>query len=227
MSQLDTPLFMVTYNPYYHTEGGQQWFNMTLDKTLPLSDNIRKQIDFLFRPADRKVHGFLDLFTVWKQQLIVMDRNQMKFLCTTPPKLAMRTPPAQDCSVDGTLVVVMASDLRFFHALRNLVASIQLWEPRTRMVVYDLGMEADQVAEAATWVNVELRPFPWCAGLARVLLLEYGALYLWRVQVLLPQDALCNAQDKRVEADRPLSDARRVRLRALPRRGHGDPCAAD
>ena len=152
---------MVTHNPYYLSEGGTQWFNMTLEKDAALSDNIRRQIDFLFRPADRKVASFVDLFSVWKQQLIVMDRNQIKFNCTAPPKLAMRTPREQSCSEEGALVVVMASDLRFFHALRNLVASIQMWEPHTRMIVYDLGLEADQSAEAATWVNVELRGFPW------------------------------------------------------------------
>ena len=57
--------------------------------------------------------------------------------------------------------MVMASDLRFFDNLRNLVASIQSWEPNTRMIVYDLVMEPDQIREAATWVNVVLRKFPW------------------------------------------------------------------
>ena len=155
------PLSMLTQNPYYHTEGGKLLFNMTLNKGMSLSENIRQFITFLFRPGDTDVDKFNELFTLWKQQLIVLNENQQMFNCTTPPKLGMRTPRTDDCAREGALVVVMASDLRFFDNLRNLVASIQSWEPNTRMVIYDLGLDPDQITEAVTWINVELRRFPW------------------------------------------------------------------
>ena len=101
---------MLTQNPYYHTEGGKLLFNMTLNKGMSLSENIRQFITFLFRPGDTDVDKFIEMFTLWKQQLIVLNENQHMFDCTTPPKLGMRTPRTEDCAREGALVVVMASD---------------------------------------------------------------------------------------------------------------------
>ena len=56
-------------------------------------------------------------------------------------------------------VVLTAASSSYFDRLQNFVGSIHFWEPSQRVLVFDLGLTAQQAAAIHCWHNVELRPF--------------------------------------------------------------------
>lgn len=91
------------------------------------------------------------------------------------------------------LVLVTSCDSsKYFARLRNLVGSVQYWEPELRVVVYDLGLTAADRAQVESWSNVlavhdvpfdtlprhvrELRQFAWKPWVMRDALRRYGAI---------------------------------------------------
>ena len=57
------------------------------------------------------------------------------------------------------LVIVTASTQQYFPRLRNLIGSIHFWEPKLKIIVYDIGLTPELVDEVMTWKNVELKEF--------------------------------------------------------------------
>jgi hypothetical protein len=51
----------------------------------------------------------------------------------------------------SVLVVATGANSAYFGGLQNLVGSVARWCPRCRVAVFDLGLTAEQVAEARTW----------------------------------------------------------------------------
>ena len=57
------------------------------------------------------------------------------------------------------LVIVTSSTPGYFPRLRNLIGSIHFWEPKLKIVVYDMGLTPELIDEVMTWKNVELKEF--------------------------------------------------------------------
>jgi hypothetical protein len=52
-------------------------------------------------------------------------------------------------------VIVSGTSSGYFSGLRNLAGSVQFWAPNHQLVVYNLGMSQQQLAEVETWKNVK------------------------------------------------------------------------
>ena len=87
-------------------------------------------------------------------------------LPTHPPLPSLSIPssslpfPLPFVPFPGFLVVTAVSS-SYFDRLQNLLGSIHFWEPSQRVLVWDLGLTAEQAAAARCWQNVQLRPFPF------------------------------------------------------------------
>ena len=57
------------------------------------------------------------------------------------------------------LYLITYADERFFIALQNLIGSVHFWEPNLRIVIYDIGMNENQVHEILNWKNVLYKKF--------------------------------------------------------------------
>lgn len=68
-----------------------------------------------------------------------------------------RTDEERAVATDEDAVIVTAAGSAFFHALVNLVGSIHYWAPGTAVMVFDLGLTADQRLQIGRWRGVELR----------------------------------------------------------------------
>eukprot|EP00727_Mastigamoeba_balamuthi_P000777 m51a1_g10697 hypothetical protein (316) ;mRNA; r:149650-150597 len=77
------------------------------------------------------------------------------------PWLDPGAPPSAPPVGPGRFTVVTSASSEFFARLRNLVGSVQFWEPSVRVRVYDLGLAPSQLAEARGWRGVETRRFPF------------------------------------------------------------------
>jgi hypothetical protein len=100
------------------------------------------------------------------------------------------------------VTVVTAGSRTYFRRLKNLAGSLHFWQPDARLLVYDIGLRAEQVREMSCWRGVEVVPFPFASFPAHVRNLYQ---YAWKVGVL--QLALA-----RLEANRTASAAPRVLL---------------
>ncbi|CAH1787151.1 unnamed protein product, partial [Owenia fusiformis] len=58
------------------------------------------------------------------------------------------------------VVIVTAASNEFFRGLTEFVASVHFWEPRTKIVVYDIGLTLLQKQDVHTWCNVESLNLP-------------------------------------------------------------------
>ena len=56
-------------------------------------------------------------------------------------------------------VIVTASDKEFFDSLTQLLNSIKKYEPNSEIIVYDIGLEQEQIKELNDKFNVEYRKF--------------------------------------------------------------------
>ena len=56
-------------------------------------------------------------------------------------------------------VIVTASDKEFFDSLTQLLNSIKKYEPNSKIIVYDIGLEQEQITELNDKFNVEYRKF--------------------------------------------------------------------
>lgn len=52
------------------------------------------------------------------------------------------------------MVVVSGADSFYFRALQNFAVSLYYWSPSRKLVVYNLGMQSDEVAQVESWPNV-------------------------------------------------------------------------
>ena len=57
------------------------------------------------------------------------------------------------------LYLITYSNQRYFKALQNLIGSVHFWEPDLRIVIYDIGMNENQVHEILNWKNVLYKKF--------------------------------------------------------------------
>ena len=56
-------------------------------------------------------------------------------------------------------VIVTASDKQFFDSLIQLLSSINKYEPNSKIIVYDIGLEQNQIRELNEKFTVEYREF--------------------------------------------------------------------
>jgi hypothetical protein len=68
-------------------------------------------------------------------------------VCQPPP------PPSLHKS-HHDMVIVTATDDRYFTGLSNLVGSLQHWAPHHKLVVYNLGLSEDHMIQISQWRNV-------------------------------------------------------------------------
>lgn len=81
------------------------------------------------------------------------------------------------------MTLVTASDGSHARSLLNLLASARRHEPRTSVVVYDLGLTADQRA-AVTNLGCELRRFDFANYPAFVDIRKSAGQYGWKPQII-------------------------------------------
>ena len=89
--------------------------------------------------------------------------------------------------VAAPLTLVTGATSGFFGALRNFVGSAHFWAPHTTVLVYNLGLTAEQCAAVRTWKNVQLQ---WEQGIPASLPahVHAGKQYAWKPIAI--QDAL-------------------------------------
>jgi hypothetical protein len=63
------------------------------------------------------------------------------------------------------MMIISGSDIGYFDALENFAASLQFWSPRSRLVVYNLGMSDEQIGRVEKWPNVHR--IHWKDGIPR------------------------------------------------------------
>ncbi len=54
------------------------------------------------------------------------------------------------------LVIVSGATASFFDRMTNMIGSVHTWEPRQKIIVYDLGFSQSQLAKMMCWENVEV-----------------------------------------------------------------------
>ncbi|XP_013409229.1 uncharacterized protein LOC106172863 [Lingula anatina] len=99
------------------------------------------------------------------------------------PTLRVASHPATESPPSDTLnftVVTGASD-GYFGGLRNLVGSIHFWEPRTNIVVYDLGLANFQKRLISQWCWTTLLSFDFAQYPAHVSVLKE---YAWKPVIM-------------------------------------------
>jgi len=82
---------------------------------------------------------------------------------------------------DIDLAIVTACSKIVFERLRNLVGSIHFWEPRLKVIVFDLGLSGKQLVEVSSWRNVELRRFQFEIYPPHV---RISSNYAWKVLLI-------------------------------------------
>lgn len=85
----------------------------------------------------------------------------------------------------GDFVIATACSHGYFYQLENLIGSIHFWEPRQRIVVYDIGMSRDQLEILNCYVNVSVVPFPFHSHPEHV-----ANLYNYAWKILIIEDAM-------------------------------------
>jgi len=87
--------------------------------------------------------------------------------CETKELEALETAPQETLLLTAAPLgpqrraLISAADALFFPSLCNLIGSLHYWEPHLRIIIYDLGMTAEQRSGLVTLCNVELRSFKW------------------------------------------------------------------
>jgi hypothetical protein len=61
---------------------------------------------------------------------------------------------------DDDMVIVTGANSHYFRGLKNFAASVQYWAPRHQLVVYNLGLTADQLAQVQSWPVVQALHWP-------------------------------------------------------------------
>ena len=82
-------------------------------------------------------------------------------------------------------VLVSGSNAAMFDRLVNLVGSFHVWEPGTRVILYDLGLSPAQAADVLTWEHVEYRSFPFGGYPPHVKSMGENGSYAWRGPILV------------------------------------------
>jgi hypothetical protein len=57
-------------------------------------------------------------------------------------------------SMQNDMVIVTGADDAYYYALRNFAASLKYWAPRSKLVVYNLGMKASNLEKVKRYSNV-------------------------------------------------------------------------
>jgi hypothetical protein len=76
--------------------------------------------------------------------------------------------------------IVTAADSTYYKAMKNLAASVKFWSPENKLVVYNLGMTAEQLDDIKTWSN--LHSLRWMGGIPKTLPSHFNELknYAWK-----------------------------------------------
>ena len=112
----------------------------------------------LINDTDPKAHycNFLDRFQVTLEQL-----------CTAAGGIRLsevaKRADAQSCTCLDffycKLVVVTALSSNHFDEAYDMIASVQKFLPSTKLIVYDLGLSAEEQGKLRQYCNIEVRPF--------------------------------------------------------------------
>jgi len=106
--------------------------------------------------------------------------------------------------------IITAANSYYFGELENLIGSIHLWEPQKRIVVYDLGLEDNQLLSVKNWCNVELIRFPYEQFPVH---LSHLYEYAWKPPIIATEFFKCDAilwLDAGDELRRPLNDILKI-----------------
>jgi len=117
---------------------------------------------------------------------VIYDIGAMALLDPTRSNTLKKATPIPCASANDDMVVVTGADDRYFRALKNLVASLHYWEPRTLIAVVSLGLSTANYDIASTWDNVcmhsgpetELKQYAWKPTAIKQLADLYGTV-LW------------------------------------------------
>ena len=110
-------------------------------------------------------------------------------------------------TLTNELLLVTALSTPYMDRLRNLVGSIHIWAPNSKLLIYNLGLDLKSQLEIQTYMNVELLPLPhvpshvqeqlWCYSFKALVIKD--ALNRYSSRPLLYVDA-------GIEIRRPLND---------------------
>ena len=112
----------------------------------------------LVNKTDPKAHccNILETFTVTLEQLCKADGSiQLS-------EIAKRAEAEQCTCLDFfycKLVVVTAISSNHYNEAQDMIASVQKFLPSTKLILYDLGLSAEQKGKLHQYCNVEVRPF--------------------------------------------------------------------
>ena len=89
------------------------------------------------------------------------DLNNVCFHASARPSPSARAcltaPPLRTCTRRFRLPAVLVRIQGYFSGLKNLAGSVRFWCPACRLVVYDLGLKDQQLANMTSWCGVEIR----------------------------------------------------------------------
>jgi hypothetical protein len=72
----------------------------------------------------------------------------------------------QTPSIQNEMVMIIGADDAYYYALRNFVASLKYWAPRSKLVVYNLGVKASRLKKPSaipmslSWHGKMVSPVP-------------------------------------------------------------------
>ena len=81
------------------------------------------------------------------------------------PKAPRRTchPELKEANTNHDMVVISGADASYFEPLQNLAASLYFWSPFRKLVVYNLGLDEEQMRSVESWPN--LLEIKWKSGI--------------------------------------------------------------
>src|SRR5581483_3934485 len=77
------------------------------------------------------------------------------------------------------LVIVTGASSNHFRCLKNLLHSIELFEPQSRTIIYDLGLTTDEVADLTT-TGYDVRRFGFDGYPPHVNIKVANGQYAWK-----------------------------------------------
>lgn len=78
----------------------------------------------------------------------------MEFLMSNRSFIQKTCQPQQQREFSEDMVLVSGADETYFAGLENLAASLHYWSPKRKLVVYNLGMDEEQLVAMESWPNL-------------------------------------------------------------------------
>ncbi|SCA58618.1 hypothetical protein AB751O23_AG_00240 [Chlamydiales bacterium SCGC AB-751-O23] len=118
--------------------------------------------------------------TLWKDHLEKLKPEQLIPLKYATP---IEAEQLRERDKDGLLLLTGASSNHYI-CLRQLLRSVQKYEPKTSVVVYDLGLDSEEREELLKVHNVSLKTFPFSSYPKHFKMSHFAGSYAWKPTII-------------------------------------------